>query len=295
MKLLLQSLFILCLFVGFSACKTIDLRTDYSMANQNESEEEKGRRLLEETYLKMGYDKFKTTEVYQVNSYFDWKMPWTMMPMNALPGNKSKDIQFKFATNTFDGQLKFLEGGKQGDIQGVQSWETYLQKAGESVKQKDMKRQNWGLATYHYVIEAPMRLLGADIIRYAGEQEVDGQQYDLVYATWGQDAPHKEHDQWLVYINQKTGMTDLTEITINDFFLPMPPGMKGATIRTERTLTANGSYLPSLVTIQLGKPKKLEKHVYTFTLTDYKFDNFSLEELYPLEGLPRMGDAKKEI
>ncbi|MFK7935412.1 MAG: hypothetical protein AB8G22_17995 [Saprospiraceae bacterium] len=133
---------------GLTSCKTIDLRTDYSLTNKNESDEEKGKRLLEETYLKMGYDKFKTTEVYAVNSYFDWKMPWSMMPMNSLPGNKSKDIQFKFSTNTFDGQLKFLEGGKVGEIQGLQSWETYVQKEGASVNQKDMKRQNWGLATY---------------------------------------------------------------------------------------------------------------------------------------------------
>ncbi|MFK7935411.1 MAG: hypothetical protein AB8G22_17990 [Saprospiraceae bacterium] len=138
-----------------------------------------------------------------------------------------------------------------------------------------------------------MRLLGADIIRYAGETEFAGKKYDLVYATWGDDAPHKEHDQWLVYINQKTGMTDMTELTINDFFLPMPASMKGATVQTERTLTSNGSYLPSLVTIQLGKPKKLEKHVYTFKLTDYQFDNFPIEELYPLEGIPAVGDAKK--
>lgn len=283
----------LMLFLGITSCKTVDLRTDHALENNQERDTEKGKRLLKETYFKMGYDKFAETNTYEANSLFKWRIPWTMMPMNALPGNKNKDIHFKFATNTFDGNIKYLEGRKKGKTYGLQSWETYVQKKDKPLKQKKKKRHNWGLATYHYVIEAPMRLLGADIIRYAGEKEFNGKMYDLVYATWGEDVPHKEHDQWLVYINKETGMTDLTEITINDFFLPMPPGMKGATIQTERTLTSNGSYLPSLVTIQLGKPKKLKKHVYTFGLTDYQFDTFPAEELYPLEGVQLVGDAKK--
>ncbi|MEL7220974.1 MAG: hypothetical protein AAGJ93_06620 [Bacteroidota bacterium] len=90
-------------------------------------------------------------------------------------------------------------------------------------------------------------------------------------------------------------MTDLTEITINDFFLPMPAGMKGATIQTERSLAENGSYLPSLVTIQLGKPKDLKKYVYTFDLTNYTFDSFAEEELYPLPRVERIGDKKPVI
>lgn len=277
----------------FASCKTVDIRPDYALKNRTETDTEKGKRLLKETYSKMGYDKLEATQTYEVNSLFKWKMPWTMMPMNALPGNKGKDIKFKFATNTFDGQVDYLEGRRKGKTYGLQSWETYISKEGKSLKRKKKKRENWGLATYHYVIEAPMRLLGADIVRYAGEKEFNGQKYDLVYATWGQDAPHKQHDQWLVYINKETGMTDLTEITINDFFLPMPPGMKGATIQTKRSKTINGSYLPSLVTIQLGKPKKLKKHVYTFSLTNYNFDNFPVEELYPLQNVAKIGDAKK--
>lgn len=275
-----------------SSCKTIDLRTDYALENNSENDAEKGKRLLKETYLKMGYDQLENTQNYSANSFFKWKMPWTMMPMNALPGNKSNDIRFNFATNTFDGQVEYLEGRRKGKTYGLQSWETYIIDKDKQLKQKKKKRENWGLATYHYVIEMPMRLLGADIIRYAGERKVDGQNYDLVYATWGEDAPHKTHDQFLVYINQKTGMTDMTEVTINDFFLPMPSGMKGATIRTDRQRT-KGIYLPSLVTIQLGKPKKLKKHVYTFALSDYQFDNFPLEMLYPLDEVGKVGDAKR--
>lgn len=286
-------LYILLITSTITACKTVDIRTDYSLNNNNKAAEQKGRDLLKSTYEKMGYAALENTQRYEVNSLFRWKMPWTIMPMNALPGNKGNEVKFKNATNTFDGNVTFLEGRKKDKIYGIQSWETYqTDKEGET-KQINNKRYNWGLATYHYVIEAPMRLLNAEIVRYAGEKEWNGKQYDLVYATWGKDEPHKEHDQWLVYINKQTGMTDMTEITINDFFLPMPPGMKGATIQTERKQTSIGAYLPSLVTIQLGTPKKQSKHVYTFDLHDYQFDSFATNQLYPLKGVEKIGDAKK--
>ncbi len=286
-----SALLLLFVFV-ISSCKTVDIRTDYALQNNTPSDIEKGKKLLKNAYLEMGYDKFENTTNYEVSSLFKWKFPWTMMPMNALPGNKGKNIRFRFSTNDFNGQVTYLDGRKKGKTYGLQSWKDYRFTKKEDFKTRKSKRYNWGLATYHYVIEAPMRLLGADIIRYAGEKEFNGNQYDVVYATWKQDAPHKEHDQWLVYINKHTGMIDLTEITINDFFLPMPPGMKGATILTERKLTANGSYLPSFVTIQLGKPKSSEKYVYTFELNDYKFDAFPKEELFPIKELEPIGDAK---
>ena len=97
-----------------------------------------------------------------------------------------------------------------------------------------------------------------------------------------------------MYINKQTGFIDLTELTINDFFLPMPKGLKGATVQYEREKTNIGTFLPSLVTIQLGKPKKKKKYVYNFQLYDYQYDNFDKQELYPIAGLEEIGDAKKE-
>ena len=49
---------------------------------------------------------------------------------------------------------------------------------------------------------------------------------------------------------------------------------------------------PAGVTIQLGAPKAPDKRVYTFSLTDYTFDGFPVEDLLPIEGLEAVGDAK---
>lgn len=292
-----SSKFLLILLLGFgiSSCKIADLRTDELVRQEVTNPSEKGRELMQMTYEKMGYDKLHNATVYEMTSNFDWATVWSMMPMNSLPGSKNKDIRFRFAVNSFDGQVEYLEGGKKGKIYGLQSWEAYQQDDTSSVAEAlGSKRFPWGLATYHYLTEAPMRLLNADIIQYAGETTFNGKQYDQVFITWGDGTQKKEYDQWLVYINKATGFIDLTELTITDFFLPMPNGMKNATVQfPKRIKTSIGAYLPATTVIQLGHPKeKLEKDVYTFTFSDYRFDAFDKAVLYPLSGLPIFGDSK---
>jgi len=243
----------------------------------------------------MGYDKLLTTETYQVSAKFDWKDIYLTMPMNALPGNNNKDVEFRFATNTFDGQIAYKEGRKENQVYGLQSWTGYKRKDADAVvEEKDSKRYAWGLATYHYLLEAPMRLRGAEIIKYAGEKEVDGQMYDLIFITWGSEKPNKEFDQWLMYVNRETKFVDLAEVTISDFFLPMPKGLQHGTARYKREKSAVGAYLPSEVKVQIGGPKNEKKRAYAFTLDNYQFDTFDKELLYPIEGLEEYGDSKPD-
>ncbi|XLS30280.1 hypothetical protein ACJD0Z_05480 [Flavobacteriaceae bacterium M23B6Z8] len=213
--------------------------------------------------------------------------------MNAFPGNNNKPIQLRFATNSFDGQLEYLEGRKKGTIQGLQSWEGYKQETdSDFFKRHEHDRYLWGLATYHYLLEAPMHLPDAEIIRYAGKKLLDDINYDLVYVTWGSEAPNKEYDRFLAYIHPDTKFIDLLEVTINDFFLAMPKGMQHATARYDREKTSIGAYLPSEVTIQLKSPKKPNSKVYSFVLEDYQFDSFDKDLLYPIEGIPFYGFSK---
>lgn len=293
---MLTRIFIALLAVNFlTSCSIANLQTDAMATGQTIDLETKGRELLQMTYEKMGYDALKNVDVYEMTAHFNWSPVWSKMPMNALPGNKNKDIQFRFATNSFDGHLEFLEGPRTGQVKGIQSWESYQQdNATAPIKKLGSKRYPWGLTAYHYLTEGPMRLLGADIIRYAGEKEFNGKTYDLVFATWGDGTQKKKYDQWLLYINRETGFTDLTELTITDFFLPMPGGMKNATVQfPERTKTSIGAWLPVKTVIQLGRPKEnIKKDVYTFTYRDFQFDSFNKKMIYPMEGLKLFGDSK---
>ncbi|WP_422858884.1 hypothetical protein ACOKFD_16250 [Flagellimonas sp. S174] len=288
---ILLSLLALALFS--QSCKSVDLRTDYLQNNTTANLEEQGRNLLRNAKTAMGYDKLATTEVYEANALFNWKGIWLLMPMNAFPGNNNNDLKLRFATNSFDGQVEYLEGRKEGTIMGLQSWEGYERENGSDyLRRHEHDRYLWGLATYHYLLEAPLHLPEAEIVKYAGTKELDGIQYETVYVTWGREEPNKQYDRMLVYINPSNNFIDLLEVTINDFFLPMPKGMQHATARYERKETSVGTYLPSKVTIQLKSPKKKENKVYSFELTEYRFDSFPKERLYPIEGLEYYGFSK---
>ncbi len=275
------------------SCKSVDLRTNALKENTISNSEQMGRQLLLEAKTAMGYDKLSNTEVYETSATFNWKGGWLIMPMNAFPGNNNKELQLRLATSSFDGQVEYKEGRKKNTIQGVQSWQGYKKEAGSDfLKRHEHDRYIWGLATYHYLLEAPMHLPDAEIIRYAGVKELDGISYETVYVTWGSEEPNKQYDRYLVYINPSTKFIDLLEVTINDFFLPMPKGMQHATARYERKETSIGAYLPSNVQIQLKGPKKLDSKVYSFALSNYQFDSFDKKVLYPLKDVEPIGFSK---
>ncbi len=279
--------------VLIQSCRSVDLRTDALKEDSISNSEQIGKQLLIEAKMAMGYDQLSKTEVYEATAKFNWKGPWLIMPMNAFPGNNNKELQLRLATNSFDGQVEYKEGRKKNTIQGVQSWKGYKTEVQSNfIKRHEHDRYIWGLATYHYLLEAPMHLPDAEIIRYAGKKDLEGKTYDTVYVTWGSEEPNKQYDRFLVYINSSTRHIDLLEVTINDFFLPMPKGMQHATARYERIETSIGAYLPGKVQIQLKGPKKLDNKVYSFALSDYKFDSFDMSRLYPLKDVEYVGFSK---
>ncbi len=293
MKHLLKSVFIVSLAVFFFSCKAVDLRTDALLNKTIENPEQQGRTLLTAAKKAMGYDLLEQTEVYETKAIFDWNPVWLTMPMNAFPGNNKKELRLRLATNSFDGQVEYFEGRKKGTIQGVQSWEGYKTNTkGDKLKRHEHDRYIWGLATYHYLLEAPMHLPNAEIVRYAGKKPLDGIDYDVVFVSWGSEAPNKTYDRMLAYVNPKTRFIDVLEVTINDFFITMPKGLQHATARYKREKTSIGTYLPSKVTIQFKAPKKPESAVYDFSLSDYRFDSFNKEKLYPIQGLKNYGFSK---
>lgn len=287
-----KSVLSIIVLLAISSCKMADLRTEYMSLENPADDDQKARRLLEASVESMGYNAIADLESYEATALIDWRFPWSAMPINSLPGAKCNEIRFRFRPNSFDGHVEYLEGRKSGDIHGLQSWETYKMKAQTPIADKD-KRRGWALAAYHYMLEGPYRLLNADVIKYAGETTFEGQNYDLVFASWKESAPHKEHDQWLLYINKETKFVDLANLTIRDFFMPFPPKLAEGTVRyIEREKTTSGIHFPTNLVIQLLDPKKEKKHVYRITLSDYKFNSFDVNSLSPLKGLPKYGDEK---
>lgn len=296
----LKFLVFLCFGLSVSACKLADLRTGLlTQENPPEDLEKKGRALLQEAVNAMGYQNLDKVQTYEARTHFKWRFPWSMMPMNAFPGSGrggKKGHQFKFRPLSFDGTITYLDGRKAGDVHGLQSWKSYRQLVGKELEFKKDKKRTWGLATWHYLLEAPYRILKkAPIIKYAGTQELDGINYELVFATWGEEKPSKEFDHWLLFVHPETKFIDLAHVTVRDFFMPMPRNMAlGVARYTHRQKTSEGIWFPESMILQLKKPKKEKRYVYQVQLSDFKFNTFPQEELYPDQNLRTYGDEKPE-
>jgi hypothetical protein len=201
----------------------------------------------------------------------------------------------KYATGTFDSQVEFIDGKKKGEKRGLQSWNYYVIPAGDSIakfKKKPHARTEFGLAAFHYFFELVDRLRKVDLITYAGEKEFNGKTYELVFVTWGKLKTHKKHDQYMLWINKQTSLLEYCEFTIHDSFLPGGNTIPGS-IEFTSLKEINGVKIPFEQYVYIGSPKKKHsKYLHKLTVTDFKFDSFDLEELYPNKDLKRNGDNK---
>jgi hypothetical protein len=140
--------------------------------------------------------------------------PW---PKN--PGRMT--LTFKTAADT--GRLE-IEGG---ETWGVQQWATYSVDAAGTVKfdaERNFDRWFW-VPTVAYFLEAPYRLGEASVVADAGKAEYNGIVCDRVFLTWGDGKPNRDIDQYLAWIDQKSGRLVRLEYTVRDFAGFMQSGM----------------------------------------------------------------------
>jgi hypothetical protein len=125
------------------------------------------------------------------------------------------------------------------------------------------------------------RIKDAPIISYAGEDEIRGQKYDLVFCTWESTEPHMEHDQYLAWINKKTGLMDFTQYTIRESYLK-PPGYKmiGGGVEFTDFKAIDGITIPHEQLVYAIKlRKKQKKNLHRLIISGFEFDGFDVEEL----------------
>ena len=256
----------------------------------------KGEKILDRAWKKQGYDKLKDHSVYSFHGSDTWK--GMLGKMGKIWPEMKAEMEFKYQIGTFDGQVTFVDGKQSGDVAGLQNWNYYEISNNETVfKDKDKKknrRKVFGIAAFQYFTEMISRIKNAPIISYAGEKEFRGQQYDLVFCTWGTDKPHIEHDQYLAWINKETGLMDFTQYTIRDTYLK-PPGYKmiGGAIEFADFKNIDGIMIPhEHLVYPIKLQKKTKKNLHRLIISGFKFDAFDVEELRVDKAIKPGGDFK---
>ncbi len=289
-------LLILVSFV-LQSCGISDLRTNMIKKQGITSYNvEKGKKLLENAWKVQGFDKLKNHTVYSYHAKDTWKGLFGRM--GKIWPNMKSELEFKYRIGSFDGQVHFLDGDNTGNYAGLQNWNYYEINNDITIFKNRSSRKNrkkvFGIAAFQYFTEMIDRLKQAPVISYAGENEFRGQAYDLVLCTWGKVEPHMEHDQYLAWINKKTGLMDFTQYTIRETYLK-PPGYKsiGGAVEFKNFIEVNGILIPHTQLIYAIKLKKNpKKNLHKLSITNFKFDDFNYQELILDKTIEVGGDYK---
>ncbi|MBL4625818.1 MAG: hypothetical protein JKY42_11875, partial [Flavobacteriales bacterium] len=227
----LKFVYFLSLGIVLSSC-TVNLLPEMVEENPNSIElETKGKEILEKAYVAHGSEVMEKHKVYQFTATDDWQ--GMMAGMGKLWPQKNSNMTFKYVPNTFDGQVKFKDGETKGKIAGLQSWQYYENEDNTDANfdVENNVRFSFGMAAFQYFTELVGRMNNAEIIRYAGEKEFNGNVYEMVYVTWKSEEPRDNVDQYLLYINKQTSMLDYASYTLRDNYLDIPgAGMMYGTI-----------------------------------------------------------------
>ncbi len=285
------------LFIFLSGCKMADL----SMTTQGPTpqSEAMARNKIQETIDRQGFRRMAHHQVYQYTVRDHWR--GVLARMARLWPEVDAHLHFKQNFNTFDSRMTFLNGDRSGDEIGLQSWQLYEKKRDwTSVRELDSKNKSnnyvFALATFHYFIEMPFRLSNAELLRYYGIERLNGNTYDLVFASWHSEKPSPDFDQYILWINADTKLVDYVVYTLRDNKNPLTRGMYGS-VAFQDYRNVDGFLVPFSMTVMLnddavnGK-KSLDQYFHKMTLDSFAFAGFEEKELYPFPHLEKTIDTK---
>lgn len=243
----------------------------------------KGKQILDQVWKKQGINKLEQRKVYSFRGFDKWQ--GALAKVGKLWPDLETTLDFKFQVGTADGQLTFVDGQRKGTIAGLYQSNYYEIKNGETEFQDKNAKSNirafFGLFHIQYFTELLGRLRAAPIISYAGAEEFNNKKYDLVFCTWEKPEPHIEHDQYLLWVNQKTGLLDYVEYSVREPHVK-PPFYKaiGGAIEYADYRDIDGVLIPhDQIVYGIKKKTNQNKFLHRLKLSNFQFDNFDEKAL----------------
>ena len=252
----------------FSSCLS-DLRPKSRRSTSAYTAEmrQKGIEILEKYAMVSGQETWDNIQSYQIflnDDYFG-----TMGKLAQPFGQKRNQFRIEFYPNENSGSLLLLNGKKKGMVWGYNEGNTYVKETvNGAIKDVENKKIKFWLPTYQYFIELPFRISNADQIYHMGEEKYGLYNYDKVLVTWKQTAPQKKLDQYLIWVNQGTGLVDKLEFTLRD-----QAGFLKSTAIISEHIVYKGVVIPGLIKVYTREGSRNPLHVmrpHNFTVTSYQ-------------------------
>jgi hypothetical protein len=199
------------LLLVLTGCKLADIRTD-EMAEQ--TDEERGKTLLQQMashHQSHLWDSINTYSLHITDEFYGFAGKIA----NPFPKNKG-EFEMDVIPASFSSRGTFTDEKWKGTVWGIQSWKTFggNEDQVEFHKKNDKTIEFW-LPTYQYLLELPNRITEGSVIRYAGSKSFNNRNYELVFVSWKTDAPQKDIDQYLLWIDA-SGELAFVQYTVRD-------------------------------------------------------------------------------
>ena len=250
--------------VLFQNCKLADLRTT-TVQDGIPQREPKAVALLETVIQNQNLGVLENSKTYSLQLTDNWRGLSALV--NPFPRD-NKPLTISFTPKTFDAQFHYTNIRNQKTY-GVEGANFYVIKKEGEKKFKKKRSMVFSLAALQYLLELPLRLREAEILKYAGSTVFEGKAYDLVFASWQSVAPNTEFDQYLLYISKETGHLRFASYTVRGNYLPAPKSIYG-TIRYENfKKDASGVHYASTLHIQLNQLKQKRRSTRLITMSDF--------------------------
>ncbi len=232
---------------------------------------EKAVSLLNTYAERSGLSKWKTVKTYQVD-YAD-NFYGTFGKLANPFKDKKNNFKLRYVPMKSKGNLRFSSGSEKGMVWGYDEGTTYTKTDRNAQAEiKKSKKITFWLPTYQYFIEFPFRITNADVIYHVGERKYGLQVYDLILVSWKTHKPQKNLDQYLIWINQSTGLVDKLQYTIRD-----QAGILKGTAIIDEYQDYNGIKLPSL--FKVYSKEDSTKPVHIMRLYNFRANTFDPQTL----------------
>lgn len=203
-------------FLIFQGCLS-DIRPKEYRKNEtfSDASHEKAVNILQKYANNAGFEKWNKIKSYEVDLSDDF---FGLKGKIASPYPSKKNLfHLKYDPTEFCGTLEFKIGKNTNNIWGNCNGITYskIDLSAPLVKNKNKDIKFW-LPTYQYFIEFPFRISNSNIIYHLGTKKYGLNNYDLILVSWNSAQPQRKLDQYLLWVNQSSGLIDKLQFTIRE-------------------------------------------------------------------------------
>ncbi len=191
----------------------LDIRNSYLKKGITEKDKLKGKSILlkiQEAYG--GANEWKKLKKISFVQKADWYGKKDLSHWDTLPQIFLMDIK----ASSFDCSLKLLNGPNNGRKWNLNN--DVISCSDKNVTEQEKKNYKDKMMFKNYWFQLPFRLDEADIISYAGTEELKGINYELLYITWDNENPNSDYDQYILYIHPEKYLIDHLHFTVRDKF-----------------------------------------------------------------------------